>query len=126
MKHSIVGALVATLLVLLTAGRADNRIQINLNAGWKFTKSDISGAQATGFGDGAWTTVGLPYSASIPFFIDDSMYSGYTWYRKNFTIGAQYSGKKVSVDFEAASDHAWVYCNGRLVGEHKGGYTGFA
>ena len=126
MKRSLGVALVAALLVLQTAGRADNRVQINLNAGWKFTKGDISGAEASTFGDGTWSSVGLPYSASIPFFIDDSMYSGYTWYRKHLTVGAQYSGEKVSVDFEAAFDHAWVYCNGQLIGEHKGGYTGFA
>jgi beta-galactosidase len=70
-------------------------------------------------------SVGLPHSASIPFFIDDSAYVGWTWYRKHLTIDGAYSGKQVFVEFEAAFQHAWVYVNGTLVGEHKGGYTGF-
>jgi beta-galactosidase len=104
---------------------ADNRVMVNLNAGWKFTKGDISGAEATTYSDVSWSSVGLPHSASIPFFIDDNAYIGWVWYRKHFTVDAQYGSRKVFIDFEAAFQHAWVYINGRLVGEHKGGYTGF-
>ena len=107
------------------ADAANNRVTMNINAGWKFTKGDVSGAEATAFNDAAWSSVGLPHSASIPFFIDDIAYIGWVWYRKHVTVDAQYSSRKVFIDFEAAFQHAWVYINGQLVGEHKGGYTGF-
>ena len=122
------GLLVYITAMLLSAPdlfAANNRVQINLNPGWKFTKGDIAGAEATTFSDASWSSVGLPHSASIPFFINDSAYVGWVWYRKHFTVDAQYASRKVFIDFEAAFQHAWIYINGRLVGEHKGGYTGF-
>lgn len=103
----------------------ETRVTVNINPGWKFTKGDIAGAEATAFNDAAWSSVGLPHSASVPFFIDDIAYTGWVWYRKHFTVDAQYSSRKVFIEFEAAFQHAWVYINGQLVGEHKGGYTGF-
>jgi len=105
---------------------ASNRVVVNLNADWKFIKGDISGAQAAAYSDASWSSVGLPHSASIPFFIDDKAYVGWTWYRKHLTINGAYSGSQAYVDFEAAFQHAWIYVNGTLVGEHKGGYTGFS
>jgi len=115
----------AVITIMHYADAADTRVTLNINPGWKFTKGDISGAQASSFNDASWSSVGLPHSASIPFFIDDSAYVGWTWYRKHLTIDGAYSGKQVFVEFEAAFQHAWVYVNGTLVGEHKGGYTGF-
>jgi beta-galactosidase len=104
---------------------ANNRVVINMNQTWKFTKGDNASYQAVGFDDNSWSSVGLPHSASIPFFINDSAYVGWVWYRKHFSVDAAYSARRIFIDFEAAFQHAWVYINGQLVGEHKGGYTGF-
>jgi beta-galactosidase len=124
-KTLLIATAILSFFMVESADAAGNRVTININAGWKFTKGDISGAQAAGYIDTSWTSVGLPHSASIPFFIEDSAYIGWVWYRKHFPVDAQYSGRKVFIDFEAAFQHAWVYINGQLVGEHKGGYTGF-
>lgn len=123
-----VAAFACALLMCLTVQpvmAANNRVVVNMNQAWKFTKGDNAGYSAAGFNDNAWSSVGLPHSASIPFFINDSAYIGWVWYRKHFAVDAQYSSRKVFIDFEAAFQHAWVYINGQPVGEHKGGYTGF-
>jgi beta-galactosidase len=117
-----------TVMIMSTvqpAMAANNRVVVNMNQTWKFTKGDNAGYASSGYIDNAWSSVGLPHSASIPFFINDSAYVGWVWYRKHFTVDAQYNARKVFIDFEAAFQHAWVYINGQLVGEHKGGYTGF-
>jgi beta-galactosidase len=122
----IVSGMLLVISALQPVLAANNRVVMNLNQTWKFTKGNISGAEAAGFNDNGWSSVGLPHSASIPFFINDNAYVGWVWYRKHFSVDGQYSSRKVFIDFEAAFQHAWVYINGQLVGEHKGGYTGFS
>jgi len=96
-----------------------------INADWRFFKGDSSGAEAPAFDAAAWEKVNIPHSASIPYFMETTVYEGNTWYRKSFRADASLKSKRVLVEFEAAFQHAWVYLNGKLLGEHKGGYTGF-
>ncbi len=102
-----------------------SRVKTILNAEWKYYKGNASGAQNTNFNDGSWSNVNIPHSFSIPYKRESRWYEGIGWYRKHFRVDSKYSGKKVFIEFEAAFQHSWVYVNGDLVGEYKGGYTSF-
>jgi hypothetical protein len=102
------------------------RQRINFNREWKFQLGDWPGAEAVGYNDSKWDDVGLPHSFSLPYFGSSRFYVGYGWYRKRFDVPSAWSGKRINLDFDGAFQDAEVYVNGRFVGEHKGGYTGFA
>jgi beta-galactosidase len=102
------------------------RTKINFNRDWKFELGDYAGAEHTEYNDGQWQNIGLPHSFSIPYFMSADFYVGYGWYRKHFDLPLTYKDKKFFIEFEAAFQHAEVFVNGKKVGEHKGGYTGFS
>lgn len=47
------------------------------------------------------------------------------WYRRNFTVPAEWKGKNVLLHFGAVDRHAAVFVNGKKVGSHTGGYEAF-
>jgi len=47
------------------------------------------------------------------------------WYRRSFTIPESWSGKRVLLHFGAVDWEAMIRVNGRMVGEHRGGYDPF-
>ncbi|MBV9945496.1 MAG: hypothetical protein JOZ69_01455 [Myxococcales bacterium] len=98
----------------------------NFNQSWKFSLGDFTGAEAASYDDRAWSTVGLPHSFSLPYFMSTQFYTGYGWYRKHVTVPEAWAGKRVFIEFQAAFQHAQVYFNGKLAGEHLGGYNGFS
>jgi hypothetical protein len=102
------------------------RQSINFNQAWKFKLADVNGAQAAAYDDSAWSVVGLPHSFSLPYFLSAKFYVGYGWYRKHFTAPAEWSGKRVFLEFEGAFQDAQVFVNGKSIGKHQGGYTGFS
>lgn len=62
----------------------------------------------------------------IPFnYFDERLTMFVSCYRKIFRTGPEWEGKRVFIRFGAVSSVAEVYLNGRLLGEHKGGYTAF-
>lgn len=101
------------------------RKRLNINRDWKFILGDPAGAQARRYADEDWHSIGLPHSFSLPYFQSTEFYVGYGWYRKQLNIPVDWHGKNISLEFEAAFQHAQVFVNGRLVGEHQGGYTSF-
>jgi hypothetical protein len=46
-------------------------------------------------------------------------------YRRFFTFPDSWKGKRIILNFQAVDYYARVWVNGRLVGEHKGGYDAF-
>jgi hypothetical protein len=103
---------------------ATNRTTVNFNGGWLYYKGNVSGAQATAFGDASWQAVVVPHSTSWPTPDSDAEYYGISWYRKHFT--PDYTGRKVFIQFEAVMQSATVWVNGDSVGAHQGGYMGFS
>lgn len=101
------------------------RDQINLNRDWKFSLGDFTGAQQPAFADKDWTQTNLPHSFSLPYFMWKDVYAGYGWYRKEITLQPSWKGKQVSIEFEGVFIQSEVYLNGKKLGEHVGGYTGF-
>ncbi|HBF34753.1 TPA: beta-galactosidase, partial [Candidatus Sumerlaeota bacterium] len=115
------------MLVGVSAFAADSARQtLNFNREWKFKLGDEKGAEAPAFEDAQWSAVGLPHSFSTPYFLADKFYTGYGWYRKHFDVPAAWKNKRVSIEFEAAFQDAEVFVNGKAVGRHEGGYTGFS
>ncbi len=48
------------------------------------------------------------------------------WYRKKFTLGKEFTGKRIILHFEAVDWETKVFINGIKVGEHIGGYCPFS
>src|SRR5215210_5886370 len=66
--------------------------------------------------------VPLPWQAAFP---ELERYSGYAWYRRNFSLDDEWLGGEVLLRFGAVDYWCQVFVNGQLVGEHEGGYTEF-
>ena len=49
----------------------------------------------------------------------------YLFYRTTFTLPEEAAGKRILLHFGAVDQYAAVWVNGRLVGEHEGGYQHF-
>ena len=113
-------------LVFPALGQSGSSREIlNFNREWKFQLGDVSGAEATGFDDGKWDAANLPHSFSMPYFAADRFYVGYGWYRKHFDVPVAWAGRRVNLEFDGVFQVAEVFVNGRRIGAHQGGYTGF-
>jgi len=110
------------------------RQELEADAGWKFFLGDPSGAEAPSFPDSSWRAVDLPHDWSIeskpdkddPSAAGGGFFAGGTgWYRKTFRVPANWTGKRVSVEFDGVYRDSTVYLNGRRLGVHPYGYTSF-
>ncbi|WP_338702320.1 glycoside hydrolase family 2 TIM barrel-domain containing protein [Streptomyces sp. Q6] len=142
----LAGALAAP-SVARAADRAGpvGRRTVELTDGWRFALVSPDGitdptgaytdAEQPGYDDGDWRTVAVPHDWSIeqtPTAEHNTtsgtgfLPGGLGWYRKTFTVPADYAGKRISVEFDGVYMDANVYVNGELVVNHPYGYTGFA
>jgi beta-galactosidase/beta-glucuronidase len=101
------------------------RESINFNRGWKFQLGDVTNASAARFDDSKWDDANLPHSFSMPYFAADRFYVGYGWYRKYFDAPKASVGRRIQLEFDGVFQVAELFVNGKRIGEHKGGYTGF-
>ncbi|MEU0842721.1 glycoside hydrolase family 2 TIM barrel-domain containing protein [Streptomyces sp. NPDC005962] len=125
--------------------RATGGRSIPLDDGWRFTlvtpdgnaepDGDYADARQPGYDDSAWRTVAVPHDWSIELTPTTEhgttggtgfLPGGIGWYRRSFTLPSGVAGKRISVEFDGVYMDAYVYCNGKLVGNHPYGYTGFA
>lgn len=93
-----------------------------------------------GFDDSEWSSIAIPHTWSTyettgelhPYIKNPSpkddpyWWNGTGWYRKKFSLDKKYTGKKVFAEFEGVQKNCRVYINGKIAGEHFGGYTGFS
>lgn len=100
------------------------RVVYDFNAGWRFMKGDVAGAEAVTFDDSAWEVVSTPHTAELtPAEASGCRnYQGVVWYRKHFVVPADCAEKEVLLHFEAIMGKQAIYVNGKLVEEHLGGY----
>ncbi|WP_179151952.1 glycoside hydrolase family 2 protein [Oceanobacillus senegalensis] len=114
----------------------NSRVKMNFNPNWKFYKGDVEGAEKPNFDDSDWETVSLPHTFNDVDTFNNymegghngerSMYTGKTWYRKEFDIDKEHKQKKVFIEFEAARQAADVYINGtKLEGKSENGFIPF-
>ena len=128
MFHCFIKITVCWLASAVLAGEfpaAGFRQSLNFNRDWKFQAGDPPAATAN-FNDAEWPPVNLPHSFSLPYFAAPKFYEGYGWYRKNFTVPAAWADRRISLEFDGVFQVAEIFVNGIRLGEHKGGYTGFA
>jgi beta-galactosidase len=106
---------------------ANNRADILLDAGWRFIRQDVSGAQTNGFDDSAWSVLNLPHTWNNLDGQDggNNYYRGIGWYRTHYTVGNSYAGRRFFLKFDGAFLVTDVYVNGNLLGEHQGGFAAF-
>jgi hypothetical protein len=102
------------------------RTRTNVDRGWKFYLGDVAQASEVGFDDGPWQNVNLPHSFSEPYFRSPDFYVGYGWYRRHVVMHAGERRGEQFLEFDGAFQDAEIWVNGRRVGEHQGGYTGFS
>ena len=78
-------------------------------------------------GEGEFTPVRLPHTVKeLPLhYIDHNAYQMLCGYRKQLPIPAEYSHKRLFLQFDGAAHIATVYVNGAEVTHHCCGYTGF-
>ena len=78
-----------------------------------------------GFDDAGWLDVPVPasWNQAVP---DLWSYEGVGWYRRRVAIPSEWEGRRVFFFSEGANYRTLVYVNGRLAGQHDGGYTPFA
>ena len=75
----------------------------------------------------------LPLRIEVPFCyqsklsgVDSQEHADAVWYRREFRIPQELRGGRVLLRFGAADYRTEVWLDGRLLGEHEGGYTPFA
>ena len=98
----------------------------SINDSWKFIREDISVVENLDYDDLSWQKVNLPHTwNAIDAYTSRQYYRGVGWYCKSLNLKNKYANKKLFINFEGAFLKADVYVNGKLVGQHKGGYTAF-
>jgi len=93
---------------------------------WRFrTDPDNCGLdkgwQTVTFDAEAWKPIKVPAHWSRTW---AGGYLGYGWYRTTFRVPAEWVGQQVNLNFGGVDEQAWVYINGKLVGEHTVKFTG--
>lgn len=103
---------------------SSGRTVYNMNLAWRFHKGDMAQAFQEDFNDSSWQVVSLPNGIELlPEEASGSInYQGIVWYRKHFTVDAEFAGKKVFLHFEGIMGKSKVWINGQLVNEHFGGF----
>ncbi len=102
----------------------------SLNGRWDFEFDD----QNAGLGeDWAGSNHKFTRSITVPYCFEskksgiaDTSFHPWIWYRRSFSIPAEWKGKRVLLHFGAVDYRAKVWLNGRSLGEHEGGNVPFA
>lgn len=130
----------------------NQREDIYLKKGWKFTKNEVKNALSPSFDDSSWEDVKIPHDWAIngPFDQTNDAYKtivtedgekvpkfrlgrtgglphiGIGWYRHAFKVPLHKNNKKLFIEFDGAMSHSKIYLNGTYIGEWPYGYTSFS
>lgn len=139
------------LLFLATSLSAQQRKEVFLNKGWKFSKGDFPQAVANDFNDKSWEQVIVPHDWAIkgPFDRNNDLqvvrivqngekvasektgrtgglpYIGVGWYRINLPLQQLKAGERVFLKFDGAMSNAQVFVNGKEATHWPYGYNAF-
>ena len=106
----------------------------DFNAGWKFNRGDVTGAQATTFNDSAWRNLDVPHDWSIELAFNANSQAGsgggfldggIGWYRKTFTLDQASSAARILIGFDGVYMNSQVWINGTSLGMRPYGYSTF-
>ena len=118
----------------------EGRSEILFDAGWRFYRGDVAGAETVKFDDSSWRTMDLPHDWSIenmpgttsPFNPDaiSQVSGGFTtggtgWYRKTFVLDEEQKNKRIVIQFDGIYMNPEIWINGLSLGSHPYGYTSF-
>jgi len=113
-----------------------SRVQVRLNSEWRFKRqaapgtaveAEFIGAEKPEYDDSSWATVHLPHTwdqSEIPF-PGPGHFRGLGWYRRKLEAPREWESRRVWLEFKGVFQIAEVWVNGRYVGRHVGGFTGF-
>jgi beta-galactosidase len=110
------------------------RAMLNFNLNWKFIPQDVPGAGDPAFDDSTWATISTPHTFNdIDSFRkiivhsggDVGTYKGLAWYRKHFKLPANYSGRKIFLEFEGMRQAGDIFLNGKEIGLYENGITAY-
>ena len=106
---------------------AGPRIEYTVNDGWRYADGPAPGAEAPTYDDAGWERVSLPHTWNRNAATAESpdYRRGVGWYRRPLTLDPSLEGRRLFLRFEGANQVAELFVNGRQVGRHVGGYTGF-
>lgn len=118
-----------TLVLVFTSAKAQDknlsqsRKTISINQNWYFSKDP----NAKGSASLKYALVNIPHTWNVFDVLDDEpgYYRGVGYYKKKLNLQPAWRDKKIYLDFGAANQETEVYLNGRKIGSHIGGYTGF-
>jgi hypothetical protein len=113
-------------LLLFGSVQASARSVVPLDAGWRFQRADVAGAQTPAFDDTAWAAVTLPHTYNaVDGEAGGAYYRGPAWYRRTVELAPSPSAPRRFLEFDGAALAADVWVNGQLAGHHEGGYARF-
>ena len=94
-----------------------------VNDGWLYLENDLPAAPAD---DKGYAKIALPHCWNAK---DAQQTKAYrragSWYRKHLSFTAKQADSRLYLRFGAAGQSAKVYCNGKLLASHIGGYSAF-
>jgi beta-galactosidase len=106
------------------------RVSFNFDAAWSFYKGDARAAAAPV----EWRTVNLPHDWSIEGPYDQNaitlrgggyLPAGIGTYSKEFTLPAEYRGKRLFIDFDGVMANSEVWINEEPLGRRPYGFSSF-
>jgi hypothetical protein len=95
---------------------------LSLNGAWQFQ---------SGFANEPIPASPLRSKIVVPFPVESvlsgvMMHFDRLWYRRTFSVPADWNGKRIILHFGAVDYESEVYINGKSVGTHRGGYDPFS
>lgn len=102
--------------------RLDQRyLPIENWGGWTFTWDPLDEGVAKQWYEADFIAAQNWTPVKVPAFLSDTpvgIANGYGWYRTTFMLTAEQAKAAVELEFGAVDEQAWVYVNGKSVGEH--------
>lgn len=106
----------------------ETREVIDLNGIWKFKLDKGNGFNEKWYENKLEAAINMPVPASYNDLVEGTEYRdhiGWVWYERDFIVQERLFSERVVLRFGSVTHTAKVYVNGKLVVEHKGGFTPF-
>ncbi|WDF66237.1 sugar-binding domain-containing protein [Flavobacterium sp. KACC 22763] len=125
---------IALLFSVSVFAQKQARIVEDFNKNWNFKLGDYPEAINANFNVSDWRALQLPHDWSIEGAFDKDaktkqaqgfLPAGKGWYRKVFTIPANWKNKTVSIEFDGVFKNSEVFINGKSLGIRPNGYISF-
>jgi beta-mannosidase len=100
------------------------RQTLSLNGSWRYlqTGAELSeGYEKPEYSDADWHEMDLPNN----WYLAGLNYHGVIWFRRRFTVPAEWEGRVVRLRFEGVDYYAQVWLNGEPLGRHEGYFQPF-